>query len=101
MSRDIVQMPEIRWRHVEKFLGGPAVAYDLPTNGGRATLYVIQQECPRSAVDSAAWPNSSTGGKSAAAWQAGNMLYVLVVEGDAGCIQYSIIAGPLRSLGLS
>ena len=29
-------------------------------------------------------PSLSTGGKSAAAWQAGNTLYVLVVEGDAG-----------------
>ena len=44
----------------------------------------VAEERPWSAVDSAAMPRLSTGGKSAAAWQAGNTLYVLVVEGDAG-----------------
>ncbi len=83
MRRDIVHLQDVRWRHVEKFLGGPAVAYDLPTLGGRATLYVVERDVPGLA---AMPPDSpmSTGGKSAAAWQAGNTLYVLVVEGDAG-----------------
>jgi len=82
MSRDIVQLREIRWRHVEQFLGGSAVAYDLPTVGGRATLYVAARNVP--GLPSMPPPCLSTGGKSAAAWQAGDMLYVLVVEGDAG-----------------
>ena len=56
MSRDIVQLRDIRWRHVEQFLGGPAVAYDLPTVGGRATLYVAAKERPWLAVDAAALP---------------------------------------------
>jgi len=83
LSRDIVPLQGIRWRHLASFLGDPAVAYDLPTIGGRATLYVVE----RSVTDLPSIPPSSplsTGGKSAAAWQAGNMLYVLVVEGNAG-----------------
>ena len=38
-----MRLPDVRWRRVEKFLGGPAVAYDLPAIGGRATLYVVQK----------------------------------------------------------
>ena len=84
LSRDIVQMPGIRWRNVEKFPGGAAVAYDLPSSGGRATLYVLARNVsglPSFPPDS---PSLSTGGMSAAAWQEGNTLYVLVMEGDAG-----------------
>ena len=83
MSRDIARFQDIRWRYVEKFLGGPAVAYDLPTVGGRATLYVVRKNVP----GLPSYPPDSplsTGGMSAAAWQAGGTLYFLVVEGDAG-----------------
>jgi len=82
LSRDIVQLPGTRWRAIASFLGDPAVAYDLPAIGGRATLYVVA----KSVADLPAFPPPSplsTGGKSAAAWQAGGTLYVLVVEGDA------------------
>ena len=84
ISRDIVPLQGIRWRHVEKFPGGPAVAYDLPTNGGRATLYVVEEIVPGLPSMPPDRPISNTGGKSAAAWQAGDTVYVLVVEGDAG-----------------
>ena len=97
LSGDILPLQGIRWRHVEKFLGGPAVAYDLPTIGGRATLYVLQRNVPGLPPIPPENPSLSTGGKSAAAWQAGNTLYVLVVEGDAGmyssCLDHS--HGPL------
>ena len=83
MSRDIVPLQGIRWRHVATFLDGPTVAYDLPTLGGRATLYVVQRSIPGLPSMPPTMP-LSTGGKSAAAWQAGAALYVLVVEGDAG-----------------
>ena len=83
LGRDIVRLQDIRWRHVEKFPGGPAVAYDLPTLGGRATLYVVDRDVPGLPTRPPDTP-MSTGGKSAAAWQAGNTLYVLAVEGDAG-----------------
>ncbi|MGO9112881.1 MAG: hypothetical protein ACLP9L_26915 [Thermoguttaceae bacterium] len=83
LSGDIVRLQGIRWRQVEKFLDGPAVAYDLPTIRGRATLYVVQRNV--AGLPSFPPPTPlSTGGKSAAAWQAENTLYVLVVEGDAG-----------------
>lgn len=86
LSRDIRRdiVPDVRWRYVEKFLGGRAMAYDLPTGGGRATLYVLERNVPGLPAFPPDGPSLSTGGKSAAAWQAGNLLYVLVVEGDAG-----------------
>jgi hypothetical protein len=84
LSRDLGLFPDIRWRRVEKFLGASAVAYDLPTIGGRATLYVVQRIVPGLPSLPPPMPSLSTGGKAAAAWQAGNSLYVLVVEGDAG-----------------
>jgi len=83
MSTGIAPLPQVRWRRVEKFLGGPAVAYDLPAMGGRATLYVVNRtvaDLPSSPPQS---PTLTTGGNSAAAWQSGNLLYVLVVQGDA------------------
>lgn len=85
LSRDIRALPDVRWRFVENFLGGMALAYDLPPLpqvGGRATLYVLK----RTVVDLTNLPPptpKSTGGQSAAAWQTGGILYVLVVEGDA------------------
>ncbi len=81
LSRDIARLPDVRWRYVENFLGGTAVAYDLPTNGGRATLYVVARNIPGLPPIPPSDP-LDTGGKSAAAWQAGNVFYVLVVEGD-------------------
>ncbi len=99
LGHDIDRSQAIRWRRVEKFLGGPAVAYDfdLRVIGGRATLYVLDRNVPGLRPYPPDRPRSSTAGKSAAAWQAGNMLYVLVVEGDAGmysrCLDHS--RGPL------
>lgn len=81
--RDIVKLDGVRWRHVDEFLGDPAVAYDLPTIHGRATLYVVQRTVTGLPSMPPPSPRSSTGGRLAAAWQAGNMLYVLVVDGDA------------------
>jgi hypothetical protein len=83
MSRDIGRLRGVRWRHVEKFLGGPAVAYDLPRIPGRATLYVVRRNVPGLPAMAPPSPKSNTGGKSAAAWQTSDSLYVLVVEGDA------------------
>ncbi len=83
ISPDIIRLQGIRWRNVATFLGGSAVAYDLPTVGGRATLYVVQRTVSGLPSIPPAVP-LSTGGKSAAAWQSGGALYVLVVAGDAG-----------------
>ena len=53
ISRDLRQSASIRWRRVASFLGGEAVAYDLPAIGGRATLYVVRPHGCRLAVLSA------------------------------------------------
>jgi hypothetical protein len=86
VRHDIVHLrdDQVRWRRIDKFLGGSAVAYDLPAIGGRATLYVINRTVPGLPACPPDSPNLSTGGRSAAAWQSGETLYVLVVDGDAG-----------------
>jgi hypothetical protein len=83
-SRDLVNLPNIRWRWISNFLGRSGVAYDLIGPGRtRATLYVVQGAgaglpgVPAKPVSSAA-----TGRQlSVAAWQTGGLLYVLVVNG--------------------
>ena len=83
MSGDIRPLPGVRWRHVAKFLGRAAVAYDLPKiGGGRATLYVVAGNIAGLPANPPQMPGLSTGGKSVAAWQAGDLVYVFVVEGD-------------------
>ena len=48
LSGDVLEVPQVRWRWVEGFLGGKAVAYDLPEPGGsRATLYVARRTVAR------------------------------------------------------
>ena len=83
-SSDLLRTSQLRWREVTDFLGSYGVAYDLSAAGaGRATLYVVHRtdrglsETPPDA------PTWSTAGYSAAAWQSGGTLYVLVVEGDS------------------
>ena len=82
-SRDVVRGSKVRWREVERFLGGPAVAYDLGEAGGpRATLYVAQRLSAGLPAFPPAAPLWNTAGCCAAVWQTQNVLYVLVVEGD-------------------
>jgi hypothetical protein len=71
-----------RWRPVEDFLGCSGVAYDLTPQprGPHATLYVLScQGTVPTAPPSR--PALTTGNRSVAAWQSGNLLYVLVVSG--------------------
>ncbi|MFH1919689.1 MAG: hypothetical protein ABIP48_07400 [Planctomycetota bacterium] len=78
--------PQMRWRHVEGFLGRTGVAYDISRRGGpRANLYVVKctvsglpAGLPASPLQNLSRP---TGNVSVSAWQAGELLYVLVVEG--------------------
>lgn len=84
MSGDLISLRGVHWRRVPRFLGSPGVAYDLPSaTGGRATLYVSLKSVPGLPVVPPSNPDWGTGGSSAAAWQVGETLYVLVVEGDA------------------
>jgi hypothetical protein len=76
-----LRFPESRWRWA-KFLNRKAVAYDLtPPGTRRATLYVVKCSVSGVAGLPPARPSHTTGNRSVAAWQTGEMLYVLVVEG--------------------
>jgi len=83
-SDDVRHPADMRWRKVAGFLGREAVAYEMVAEGGsRATLFVLR--CSRPIAGLAASPpdrpQRATGGKAMAAWQTGEMLYVLVVAG--------------------
>lgn len=98
LSHEVLQLPQIRWRSLKGFLGGSGVAYDLQRPGsGRATLYVVCRTVPGLPVVPPPVPASTTAGCSAAAWQEGDTLYVLVVEGDARDYQnyLSVSRGPV------
>src|SRR5262249_33032977 len=83
LSRDLRPLPSVRWRSIKNFLGGAGVAYDLPAINGRATLYVARRSIPGLSSYPPSVPSLSTGGNSAAVWQQGELLYVLVIQGDA------------------
>jgi hypothetical protein len=93
-SRDILLTSGTKWRRIEGFLGRKGVAYDLSGQGGSfATLYVVKRTVsglpslpPRS-------PRCNTGGVSTAAWQEGDLLYVLVIHGGSG--SYRRLIAPL------
>jgi len=78
--------PQMRWRDVKGFLGCTGVAYDISRRGGpRASLYVVKRTVPRLITGLPASPSRNlsrpTGNVSVSAWQTGELLYVLVVEG--------------------
>jgi hypothetical protein len=82
ISGDLRPFSKIRWRRVKQFLGGDAVAYDLPAYSGKATLYVFRHSVtglPSSPPNS---PDQNTGGTLVAAWESGGLVYVLVVQGN-------------------
>lgn len=73
-----------RWRPIAGFLDRRGVAYDLTSvRGTRATLYVVNRTVPGLPDEPPSRPSPGTGNCTAAAWQHGSLLYVLVVQGDA------------------
>ncbi len=71
-----------RWRPVERFLGQPAIAFDVQAPGaGRITLYVVRCRAVGLRAQPPARPKLNTRNCSAAAWQDGTLVYVLVVAG--------------------
>lgn len=97
-SRDVLQPAQVRWRPIEEFLNASGVAYDLSGPGeARATLYVVYRTVAGLGDQPPLDPMSTTAGRSAAAWQAGNLVYVLVVEGDSRDYQryLALARGPL------
>lgn len=98
ISRDVLRVRGIRWRPISGFLGRSGVAYDLPGPDGttQATLYVVELTVPDLGALPPAAPRRNTGGYSAAAWQAGQLLYVLAVRGGKGAYGSCLIPpGPL------
>ena len=84
ISRDVLQPPGTRWREISGFLDRRGVAYDMKGWGGRrATLVVVHYRRAIAGLPSKPPPRPlrTTGGRSAAAWQADGLLYVLVVDG--------------------
>jgi hypothetical protein len=85
---DVRRFPRIRWRSIRGFLGRKGVAYDIGGPGTpRATLYVVQCTVPGLPPATPPQPSSTTRGVAISAWQRGNLLYVLVVEGEPGIYQ--------------
>jgi anti-sigma factor RsiW len=81
-SRTVFLSKGIHWRKICDFLGRTGIAYDLPgRDGGRATLYVIEQSAQGLGNEPQYHP-FTTGGYSASAWKEGGLLYVLVVQGE-------------------
>jgi len=71
----------LRWRPIAGFLDCDGVAYDAPD--GRATIYVVQRKIEHLPVQPPAGADPTTGGVSASVWQQGDLLCVLVVDGDS------------------
>jgi hypothetical protein len=75
---------EVRWRPIDGFLDARGMAYDVTGPGGvSATLYVVKLGLPGVGSSPPVVPMLATGHRSTAVWQEGDLLYVLVVEGDS------------------
>ena len=80
-SQQIAVAPRVA-RRVDGFLGQTAVAFDLRTrSGARATLYVAPVSVAGLPVVPPPRLGPVTGRQAVVAWQEGELLYVLVVEG--------------------
>jgi hypothetical protein len=94
-----VQLPaETRWRKVGSFLDSGGVAYEIAGPGGlRATLYVVRRTVPGLADQPPTRPSYGTARCCSAAWQEGQLLYVLVVVGEGRDYQrlLNVSQGPL------
>ena len=82
ISRDIVPVAGYSLATCREFPGRSRGGLRFaPTAAGPRSTW-SKRNVPGLPSVSAASPGLSTGGKSAAAWQAGDLVYVLVVEGD-------------------
>jgi len=98
-SREVVAVAQARWRPVEGLLDRDGLAYDLNPGGRvRATLYVVRVRQDVAELGSTPpWPPFSTAGCAMAAWQEGDLLYMLVVRGQTRTYRHLLAApqGPL------
>jgi len=97
-SRYVQLSAETRWRKVGAFLDAGGVAYEMTGPGGlRATLYVVRRTIPGLADQPPTRPVYGTARCCSAAWQEGQLLYVLVVAGEGRDYQrlLNVSQGPL------
>jgi hypothetical protein len=97
-SPDVAATADARWRPIGGFLGRSGVAYDLSGPGGpRATLYVVRATIKDLPPEPPVRPAFTTANCSTAAWQDGELLYVLVVSGgpDAYRSHLAVARGPM------
>lgn len=84
-SSHLLSVPEMRWRSVDEFGRSHAVAYDLPLRGQRrATLYVLRGKAEGLPATPPRQSQLQTRNLAVAAWQSGDLIYVLVADGGEG-----------------
>ena len=82
-SLAVLQVRGTRWRAFKGFLGQHGVVYDLPGPAGTcAALYVVDAKEVEGFGGAPTLHPFTTAGCCASAWQEGELLYVLVVQGD-------------------
>lgn len=83
-SRHVRLTPRTCWRRVSDLLGVGGVAYEIGVGPGapRATLYVVRRSVAGLPDQPPASPQYGTAHCWTAAWQEGQVLYVLVVAGE-------------------
>jgi len=96
LSRDVrpLAVPQVPRRSIGNFLGCQGVAYHLSlgqSGAPRATLYVLRASVPGLGSLPPSKPASETGGRSVAAWQTDDLLYVLVVAGGRRSYQSFLV----------
>ncbi len=97
-SPDLGNIPGTTWRHIPKFDGAEAVAYDVPLGPKqKATIYVVR--C-RSVTLPRRPPNRPVGltrGIVIGAWRGDDVVYVAVVEGGPAAYRLLLrsLSGPL------
>ena len=84
LSQWVIRVHGASWRHLDGFLGGCGVVYDLPgPPGTRAALYVVARKGIDELDTAPTLRPFTTANCYASTWQEGGLLYVLVVQGDS------------------
>ena len=82
-SHDLIEVPGTRWQFVPSFQRAKTVAYSIPLGPNqKATLYVVRCHSNRLPQRPPRFPQLQTQGLAIAAWQANDVVYVAVVEGN-------------------
>lgn len=97
-SSAVLHVRGTRWRAFDGFLGRRGVVYDLPGPAGTcAALYVVDAKDIEGLGGLPTLYPFTTAGCCASSWQEGDLLYVLVVQGDPATYRayLSLAQGPV------